>query len=44
MTVAYSYQPKFGVVGQLMSRLLMDGQLTKGFQGFLKDLEQAAKA
>ena len=44
VTVAYSYQPKFGVVGQLMGRLLMDGQLTKGFQGFLKDLEQAAKA
>ncbi|MGB5368085.1 MAG: SRPBCC family protein [Polyangiales bacterium] len=44
VTVAYSYQPKFGVVGQLMGRLLMDGQLTKGFRGFLKDLEQAAKA
>jgi len=44
VTVAYSYQPKFGGLGQLMGRLLKDGPLTKGFQGFLKNLEQAAKA
>ena len=42
VTVAYSYEPKFGPLGQLMGRLVMDGQLTKGFTGFLKDLDYAA--
>lgn len=43
VTIAYSYQPKLGFIGQLMGRLVMDGQLTKGFRGFLADLEQAAQ-
>lgn len=43
VTVAYSYQPKFGVVGQMMGRFVMDRQLTKGFTGFLEDLDQAAR-
>jgi carbon monoxide dehydrogenase subunit G len=42
VTVAYSYQPRFGFLGQLMGSLVMDGQLTKGFAGFLKDLDRAA--
>ena len=42
VTVAYSYQPRFGFLGQLMGSLVMDGQLTKGFTGFLKDLDRAA--
>lgn len=44
VTLAYSYQPKFGFLGQLMGSLVMDGQLTKGFTGFLKDLDRAAGA
>ena len=40
--VAYSYQPKFGFLGELMGRLVMDGQLTKGFPGLLEDLDRAA--
>ena len=28
--VEYSYEPKFGFLGQLMGRLILDGQLTKG--------------
>ena len=43
VSVAYSYEPKFGALGQLMGRLMIDGQLTKGFAGFLKDLDRAAQ-
>ena len=43
VTIAYCYEPKFGPLGQLMGRLVMDGQLTKGFTGFLKDLDRAAR-
>lgn len=42
VSVVYSYQPKFGFLGQIMGRLAIDGQLTKGFAGFLKDLDRAA--
>ena len=42
VTAEYSYQPKYGFFGQIMGSLVMDGQLTKGFNGFLKDLEAAA--
>ena len=42
--VEYSYEPKFGFLGQLMGRLMLDSQLTKGFTGFLKDLEQASRS
>jgi uncharacterized protein YndB with AHSA1/START domain len=41
--VEYSYEPKFGFLGQLMGHLILDGRLTKGFTGFLKDLEQASR-
>ena len=43
VSVEYSYEPKFGLWGHLMGRLMLDGQLTKGFMGFLKDLEQASR-
>lgn len=42
VTVTYAYQPKFRLLGQIMSRLVLDGQLTKGFNAFLQDLEVAA--
>ncbi len=44
VSVEYSYEPKFGFLGQLMGRLMLDGQLTKGFAAFLKDLERAARS
>lgn len=37
----YDYSPKFGPVGSLMSPLL-DRQLSKGFAGFLDDLDAEA--
>jgi uncharacterized protein YndB with AHSA1/START domain len=43
VSIIYSYQPKFGFVGELMGRLVLDGQLTKGFTGFLKDLDRTAR-
>lgn len=41
--VDYQYETKWGLLGRLMGPIL-DGQLTKGFDGFLADLEAAAKA
>lgn len=41
-TVRYEYQPKFGPIGAAMGPLL-DRQLSKGFAGFLDDLERAAR-
>jgi len=43
VSVVYSYEPKFGFLGELMGRLMLDGQLTKGFTGFLKDLDRTAR-
>jgi hypothetical protein len=43
VSVEYSYKPKFGFLGNLMGRFMLDGQFTKGFTGFLKDLEQASR-
>jgi len=43
VSVVYSYEPKFGILGELMGRLMLDGQLTKGFTGFLKDLDRTAR-
>jgi carbon monoxide dehydrogenase subunit G len=43
VSVEYSYQPKFGFLGHLMGRFMLDGQFTKGFTSFLKDLEQASR-
>ena len=41
--VHYTYKPKFGLLGQIMGSLALDGQLTKGFKGFLKDLDAASQ-
>ena len=43
VSVNYAYKPKFGLLGQIMGSLALDGQLTKGFQGFLNDLEAASR-
>lgn len=39
--VTYAYQARFGPIGALMGPMI-DRQLTKGFGGFLEDLETAA--
>lgn len=39
--VTYDYETKWGIVGKALGGLL-DRQLTKGFSGFLSDLETAA--
>ena len=43
VSINYAYKPKFGLLGQIMGSLALDGQLTKGFQGFLNDLEAASR-
>ena len=43
VTVTYTYQPKFGLLGNILCSLVLDGQLTKGFNGFLKDLDSASQ-
>jgi uncharacterized protein YndB with AHSA1/START domain len=43
ISVNYAYKPKFGVFGQILASLALDRQLTKGFKGFLKDLDAAAR-
>ena len=42
VSVEYGYKPKFGFLGQLMGRFVLDSQLSKGFGSFLKDLERAS--
>jgi hypothetical protein len=42
-SIEYAYKPKFGLLGQIMGSLALDGQLTKGFNGFLKDLDAASR-
>lgn len=44
VSVNYAYTPKFGLLGEIMGSLALDGQLTKGFRGFLKDLDAASRA
>ena len=39
----YAYQPKFGLLGEIMGSVVLDRQLTKGFGGFLKDLDTASQ-
>jgi uncharacterized protein YndB with AHSA1/START domain len=39
--VDYAYEPRFGPVGNLISGMI-DRQLTKGFTGFLADLDASA--
>ena len=41
VSVSYDYETKWGVLGKLMGGLI-DRQLTKGFTGFLGDLDTAA--
>ena len=43
VSVNYEYKPKFGFLGQIIASLALDGQLTKGFKGFLKDLDAASQ-
>jgi len=43
VSVEYSYKPKYGFFGNLIGRLVLDGQLTKGFGSFLKDLDLASR-
>jgi len=43
VSVNYSYKPKFGLLGQVMGSLVLDGQFTKGFKGFLNDLDAASQ-
>ncbi len=43
VSVTYAYQPKFGLLGQIMGSLALDRQFTKGFNGFLKDLDAASQ-
>lgn len=40
--IHYAYDPKYGVVGKAMAPTV-DRQLRKGFEGFLDDLETAAR-
>ena len=42
-SIEYAYKPEFGLLGQIMGSLALDGQLTKGFNGFLKDLDAASR-
>lgn len=43
VSIEYSYKPKFGFLGHLMGRFVLDGQFAKGFAGFLKDLDEASR-
>ena len=43
VSVSFTYQPKFGWLGQLMGRLVLDRQFTTGFKGFMNDLEIASQ-
>ena len=43
VSIKYTYKPKFGLLGQIIGSLALDGQLTKGFKGFLKDLDAASR-
>ena len=43
ISVNYAYKPRFGLLGQIMGSLALDRQLTKGFKGFLKDLDGASR-
>ena len=43
VSLHYAYQPKFGLLGEIMGSVALDRQLTKGFGGFLKDLDTASQ-
>ena len=43
VSVNYTYKPKYGLLGQILGSLALDGRLAKGFNGFLKDLDAASQ-
>ncbi len=43
VSINYAYKPKFGLLGQIIGNVAQDGQLTKGFKGFLKELDAASQ-
>ena len=43
VSINYAYKPKFGLLGQIIGNVALDGQPTKGFNGFLKDLDAASQ-
>ncbi len=43
ISIEYAYEPRFGLFGQIMGSLVLDGQFTKGFKGFLDDLDAASR-
>ena len=43
VSINYAYKPKFGLLGQIIGNIALDGQLTRGFNGFLKDLDAASQ-
>ena len=43
VNVTYAYAPKFGVLGQIMGSIALDGQFTRGLKAFLKDLDVASQ-
>ncbi len=43
VSVNYAYKPIFGLLGQFMGSLALESLLTKGFKGFLKDLDAASQ-
>ena len=43
VSLEYAYRPKFGLLGEIMGSVALDRQLTKGFRGFLKDLDTASQ-
>ena len=43
VSINYTYKPRFGLFGQIMGSLALDRQFTKGFNGFLNDLDAASR-
>ena len=43
VSLHYAYQPKFGLLGEIIGSVALDRQLMKGFRGFLKDLDTASQ-
>ncbi len=43
VSINYTYKPRFGLFGQIMCSLVLDRQFTKGFNGFLNDLDAASR-
>ena len=43
VSLRYTYTPTLGLLGEIMSSLALDRQLTKGFKRFLIDLAKASR-